>query len=65
MAVADPDAEAASGLLVAQPEAVAAVSLALALWEADPAALALPGLRVLIGSKGATEVDSGLLEHLR
>jgi hypothetical protein len=66
MTLPDPDREGpAPGLLVAQPEAVAAASLVPASREADPVALALASLRVPVGGKGAAAIHGGLLEHLR
>src|SRR5215218_6446093 len=65
MALTDPNAIAATlALLVAQPEAVPTAPFAFAPREADPV-LPLAGFGLGVGGKCPTEVDRGLLEHLR
>jgi hypothetical protein len=55
MAIPDPDRPgAAAARLVAEPEAVAATTLALAPREADPPSLGLANPTLLVGRQGAT-----------
>src|SRR5215218_20327 len=65
MALTDPNVIAAAlALLVAQSEAVPTPSLAFAPREADPV-LPTSGFGLGVGRECPTEVDRGLLEHLR
>src|SRR5687767_6545151 len=66
MAFPDPDAGGcAVAALVAESEAIAAAPFALGSWEAHLPALAAAGLALKVGSNRPTQVDCGLLEHLR
>jgi hypothetical protein len=65
MALTDPNVIAAAlALLIAQSEAVPTAPFACAPREADPV-LPLSGFGLGVGRECPTEVDRGLLEHLR
>ena len=65
MAFPDPDRPgAAAARLIAEPEALAAATFALAPREADPSSLDIGDPTLFVGRQGTTKVDSGFLKDL-